>query len=663
VLFAGAHAYWASGGTVLLTQAQARSVTAQMLDGPVLATVGWTLLSSLFVAAGLFPLALSWVGGRRISRWVMEVGAVAGGYAGMAALASYGIAARDLGLVVVGGAVCLLGVVVARVRPPRWSGPRWTVVVTTWTLGVSMTLYGFSYAVAAGSAVGSPPFLGYLVVGGAGWLTGGLLFVATAWRATRRALPLTGSAASDVAPIDDHTGVPRRVPVAAGDRAGDVASPPRIVIVGGGHVGLSTALRIQRRLRDREATVTVIDPEPNMTYQPFLAEAAAGAIEVRHVMVPLRQVLHGCEVLTATVCGIDHDHRTLSVRPVEGAPFELPYDQVVLALGSVSRPLPIPGPASGATHFRTARDAVRLRDHILGRLDVAATTHDPDQRRRTLTFVFVGGGSAGVETFAELHDMARRALRRYPELVASDMRWVLVEATQRILPEFHPALAASTVERLRARGMDIRLDTVVESMVAGHVVLSDGCELDAETIVWTTGVRANPLASGSGLPVDATGRLVCDADLRVQGIAGAWGAGDCAAVPDLSRDEPGVTCAPTAQHAVRQAVTLADNVVAVLRGLPTRPYRHAHAGSVASLGLHRGVAEIYGARLTGLPAWLVHRVYHIGRIPTLDRKARIVTDWALALCFGRDLAAFHRPPRPAETNPERTVPRMERTHA
>jgi NADH dehydrogenase FAD-containing subunit len=313
---------------------------------------------------------------------------------------------------------------------------------------------------------------------------------------------------------------------------------------------------------------------------------------------------------------------------------------LVMAPGSVSRALPIPGLAEAGIGFKTIGEAIHLRNHILSRLDVASTTDESGLRRKALTFVFVGGGYSGVEAFAELEDMARHALHLYPGLSPSDMRWLLVEATGRILPEVGESLGAYTVERLRERGMEVLLDTTVESMVDGRVVLSDGEELDAGTVVWTAGIKANPLASRSGLPVDHTGRIACSPDLRVKGVDDAWGAGDSAAVPDLSKDEPGATCAPSAQHAVRQAKRLADNVVAVMRGAIPKPYIHADAGSVASLGLYKGVAEVYGVRLRGFPAWLMHRGYHLSQVPTLSHKARVAADWAMALLFGREVVSL-----------------------
>jgi NADH dehydrogenase len=417
---------------------------------------------------------------------------------------------------------------------------------------------------------------------------------------------------------------------------------PRIVIVGGGYVGMYTALRLQKKLRRGEASITVVDPLPTMTYQPFLAEAAGGSIEPRHVVVPLRKVLRRCRVVTGTVTTVDGQRRVATVRSAEGDRVELRYDVLVLAAGSLSRTLPVPGLAEHAVGFNTVAEATHLRNHVLSRLDLASSIEDPERRRAALTFVAVGAGYSGVEVLAELEDLARYALRFHPALSPADLRWVLVEASDRILPEVSLSLAEYTTERLRRRGIDVRLGTRLESVVDGRVVLSDGDAFDAETVLWTTGVRANPLAARLGLPVDARGRVITTAQLQVYGVPGMWAAGDAAAVPDLSVDDPDATCGPSAQHAVRQAKRLADNLVASLRGRGLRPYRHAYAGSVASLGLHKGVAEVYGIRLRGWPAWMMHRLYHLSRMPTLNRKARVAADWALSWAFRREVVALEQ---------------------
>ena len=424
-------------------------------------------------------------------------------------------------------------------------------------------------------------------------------------------------------------------------------------MVGAGHVGLYAALRLSRRLRRREARITVVDAQPNMTYQPFLPEAAAGSIEPRHAVVPLRRALRRCRVVTGRITAINHAQRTATLQPVVGPPRELGYDHIVVAPGSVSRTLPIPGLREHAVGFKTMAEAIWLRNRVLERLDVAAATDDPDVRRRALTFVFIGAGYAGVEALGEMEDMARAALRYYPELRDGDMHWVLVEATQRVLPEVGRQMGAYTVAQLRARGLDIRLDTRLESCADGLVRLSDGDTFAADTIVWTAGVRPHPMLAATDLPRDERGRVTCLPTLQVAdgdgALPGAWSAGDCAAVPDLTAPEPGTLCTPSAQHAVRQAARLADNLVAVIRGRAPRPYRYRHAGSVASLGLHQGVAQVYGIRAKGWVAWFLHRTYHMSRIPSLNRRVRVVADWTLALFLRREvvsLGELHQPRGP-----------------
>jgi NADH:ubiquinone reductase (H+-translocating) len=421
---------------------------------------------------------------------------------------------------------------------------------------------------------------------------------------------------------------------------------PHVLIAGGGYVGMYTAFRLRSAARRGAVQVTVVDPRSVMTYQPFLPEAAAGSLEPRHVVVPLRAVLRGCRVITGRVTSIDHSNRRATVEPPTGDDYGIDYDHVVVALGSVARTLPIPGLAEQAIGFKHVEEAIALRNQVLGRLDLAASIDDEAQRRRALTFVFVGGGYAGVEAFAELEDMARYATRYYGTLEPKDMRWVLVEAAGRILPEVGDDMGRYTVEQLRSRSMEVLLHTRLESCVEGHVELSDGQRFEADTIVWTAGVKANPVVASTGLPLDERGRIRCRPDLRVVGFDDAWSAGDNAAVPDLSSSVAGATCSPSAQHAVRQAKVLAGNVLRALDGKTPVEYRHRHVGSVASLGLHKGVAEVYGIKLKGFPAWFMHRTYHLSRVPTFNRKARVVLDWTLALFFRREvvsLGSLHHP--------------------
>ena len=429
---------------------------------------------------------------------------------------------------------------------------------------------------------------------------------------------------------------------------------PRILIVGGGYVGLYTALRLHKRLSRGEADITVVDPQAHMTYQPFLPEAAAGSVEPRHVVVPLRRTLKHCRVVTGSVTAVDHAARFARVQPFEGQPERIDYDILVMAPGSVARTLPIPGLAEVGIGFKTIGEAIYLRNQVLSRLDVAASLTGDDaesqaQRTRALTFTFIGGGYAGIEALAELEDMARYACRRYyPTLDPGVMRWVLIEATGRILPEVGVEMGAYTARELVRRGMDVRLNTKVVSLAGGHVVLSDGDEYDCDTIVWTAGVKANPLLTHTDLPLDDRGRLVCTAELQVRGVPDAWAAGDCAAVPDLTSTDPGALCGPSAQHAVRQAGRLGDNIAEVLHGGRPSAYRHKYVGSVASLGLYKGVAQVYGVKLKGFPAWFMHRTYHMSRVPTFNRKIRVLADWTLALLFRRDVISLGQLQHPRE---------------
>jgi NADH dehydrogenase len=375
-----------------------------------------------------------------------------------------------------------------------------------------------------------------------------------------------------------------------------------------------------------------------MTYQPVLPEASAGALEPRHVVVPLRRVLRGCEIINARVVSLDHEARCVRLEPVSGPSYDSPYDTVVIALGSIVRTLPIPGLAELGVGFKTVEEAIYLRNQVLYCLDVAESTHDPERRARALSFVFVGGGYAGVEAMAELEDMARSATRYYRTITPEDLRFVLVEATDRILPEVGADMGQYTVDELRRRRIEVKLQTRLESCVDGEIVLSDGTRFTSDTLVWTAGVKSNPVIAGFGLPLDEKGRLRCTPDLRVDGVPGAWSAGDDAAVPDLTK--PGSFTGPSAQHAVRQARRMADNIIASLRGEPLTDYRHAYVGSVATLGLHKGVAEVYGVKVRGWPAWFMHRTYHLSRMPTLNRKVRVVADWTLALFFRREIVSL-----------------------
>lgn len=408
----------------------------------------------------------------------------------------------------------------------------------------------------------------------------------------------------------------------------------RILILGGGYVGLYCALTLERKLTGEQASIVLVNRDNYMVYQPFLPEAASGSIEPRHVVVPLRQVLKRTDLVIAEVKGLDHGRRVATVQPSRGRELEIRYDMVVIALGSVSRVLPIPGLEETAIGFKSVEEAIFLRNHIISRLDAADASPDNATRQRALTFVFVGGGYAGVEALAELQDLAVASTRYYsPTLRPEDIRFVLVEAMNEILPEMGEGMGDYVLDDLRRRGIEAYLGTTLESAEHGKIRLSDGTEFEAETLVWTAGVRAHPLVAHLGLPLDDKGRVMVDEYLRVSGFEGAWAGGDCAAVPDRS----GGFAPPTAQHALREGRLMGANIAATVEAKRLKPFRYKGLGMLVSLGRNKGAARLLRFVVRGFPAWFLHRTYHLTRVPTLSRKVRILLDWTVALFFKRDI--------------------------
>jgi NADH:ubiquinone reductase (H+-translocating) len=420
----------------------------------------------------------------------------------------------------------------------------------------------------------------------------------------------------------------------------------RILIVGGGYVGMYTALDLERRLGGTPDRIVLVNPENFMQYQPFLPEVASGLIDPRAVVVPLRRVLRKTEVVVGTVERIDHDGRTARVLLADGQIREEPYDVVVLGAGSRSRVMPIPGLAEHAVGFKTVAEAIWLRNRVVSRLDAADELQDPEARTAALTFVFVGAGFAGIEVLGELEDFARAAMRVYTGLRREDMRWLMIEASPRILPELDHRLAAYAARRLKGRGIEIRTETQITAVDETSVHLSSGESIRIGTLVWTAGVKPSELPRESGLPVDGAGRVKVDRYLRVEGLADAWAGGDVAAVPDP--DAPAGLSPPTAQHALRQARCLGANVAAAIAGRPPTRFRYKNKGMLCSLGHYKGVADPFGVRIRGFPAWFLHRSYHLFYMPTIGRKVRIAMDWTVSLLFPRDIAQLGSLEHPRE---------------
>jgi NADH dehydrogenase len=365
-----------------------------------------------------------------------------------------------------------------------------------------------------------------------------------------------------------------------------------------------------------------------MLFTPLLPEAASGTLEPRHVVVPLRLMCPHAELLLGRLTGLDETKRTARVETGAGA-FDVSYEQAVLALGSVSRVLPIPGLAEHGLGFKDLADAINLRNHVLRELEAATASMDPSRAEAHLTFVFVGAGYAGVEALAELADLVRDALRHYPELPRA--RWILVDAAPKILPEVPSRLGEYAARQLTKRGIEIKVATTLESVGEDHVVLAGGERIPTHTLVWTAGVSPNPLIRELGLPVDERGRVQVGSTLQVEGHEGLWALGDCAHVPNPAT--PGLPDPPTSQHALRQARRLAKNL-----GGPPKAYRYRSLGQVATLGRHKGIALVFGVPLRGFLGWFVTRTYHLYQLPLLSRKLRVVTDWTVSLFFRRDIA-------------------------
>ncbi len=426
----------------------------------------------------------------------------------------------------------------------------------------------------------------------------------------------------------------------------------KILIVGGGYAGFYTAKKLQKHLRRGEAEVTVVDPLPYMTYQPFLPEVAAGSIEPRHAVVAHRRHLKKTKVITAKVTKIDHANKTAELTPAVGEPWTVDYDTIVVTAGAVSRTFPIPGVADQAIGLKTIEEAASIRDRITDNFAKAANLPAGPERDRLLTVVVVGGGFAGIEVFGELRSFASSLVAAYDTISFDDTRFHLIEAMGRIMPEVSLPTSQWVLRELDSRGAQVHLDTQLVSAVDGKVELSTGETFESDLIIWTAGVMANPVVRNTDLPIEERGRIRARADLRVvdengEVVPDAWTAGDVAAVPDLSGGGVGGFCVPNAQHAVRQGKRLAKNLVAEIRGDAPIEYFHKNLGAVAGIGLYRGVYQYKKLAIKGFIAWFMHRGYHGFAMPMWERKARVFGNWIINFLFRRDLVGI----------PARDVPR------
>lgn len=421
------------------------------------------------------------------------------------------------------------------------------------------------------------------------------------------------------------------------------AAAPKILIVGGGYAGFYTAKKLEKHLAKGEAEVTMVDPLPYMTYQPFLPEVAAGSIEANHAIVSHRQHLRKTNVVTGKVTNVDHAKKVATIEVPGLKPYKFEYDQIVVTAGAVSRTFPIPGVADVCIGLKNIEEAVEVRNRLVSNFDKAANLPAGPERDRLLTFVVVGGGFAGIETFAELRSYASSLIKFYPSITFDDVKFHLIEAMGRIMPEVSLPTSEWVLENLDARGAKVHLNTQLQSAVDGNVELSTGEKFSSDLIVWTAGVMANPVVRNTDFPLDERGRVTAKATLQIVNgetvIADAWTAGDVSAVPDLTGKGVGGFCVPNAQHAVRQAKLLAKNIVASLRGEGIAEYYHENLGAVAGLGLGVGVYQWRNLAIKGFIAWFMHRGYHGLAMPMWERKFRVFGGWVGQFFLGRDIVS------------------------
>ena len=419
-----------------------------------------------------------------------------------------------------------------------------------------------------------------------------------------------------------------------------------VIIAGGGFGGLYAARRLERRLPRHSARIVLVSDVNFLLYTPLLPGAASGSLEPRHVVVPLREELEWTEIMLARVESADPAMRDLRVRTIDGREETLRYDQLIVALGSVSRVMPIPGLAEHAIGFKTLADAIALRNRALLNLEIAESLPDDESRREYLTFVFVGAGYAGLEGIAELQDFVTDVIERYPRCRLAGSRFILVEARDRVMSEIPASLAEFAARELRGRGMEIRTSTTLESMDASSATLSTGERIPARTVCWTAGVKPPPVVGRLGLSLDDSGRIEVDSTMRVKGRENVWAIGDAAAVPDPAMRRRQAS-PPTAQHAIRQGRRVGENVAAALRGRRTKRFRYRTLGVFVDMGQHQAVAHMLGVPLRGFPAWFAARTYHLTMMPGMARRVRLALDWTVGLFFGRATAELGQLGHPA----------------
>src|SRR5688572_2379368 len=406
----------------------------------------------------------------------------------------------------------------------------------------------------------------------------------------------------------------------------------RILVLGGGFGGVGTVRHLERVLRRRtDVEITLVSRENFFMLTPLLFEACSGRLELRHCAQPIRAALQRARFIEATVESVDVERQLVRAVAQEGGRYALPYDYLVVALGASTNDGLIAG-SSNALTFKTMADALVLRNHLIACFERADASVDAAQRRECLTVVVIGGGLVGVELVGELTAFADDVLRFYPRIRRDEVYFRLFEAGQRILPELDAKLAATAARVLQRRGVDIQVSTAVRSIEAGRVQLQNDT-INSGTIVLTAGIVPSAVASAIPVVRDQRGRIAVDGTMRSRSHPQVWALGDCAAIPGPDgRPYPAL-----AQHAVREARHLADNIRAVLDGRDPSPFMFRSLGTMASLGHTRAVARVFGVRLTGFAAWWTRRTYYLFQMPRWGRSLRIVLDWTVAMFFRPDI--------------------------
>ncbi|HEY8314257.1 MAG TPA: NAD(P)/FAD-dependent oxidoreductase [Candidatus Baltobacteraceae bacterium] len=422
----------------------------------------------------------------------------------------------------------------------------------------------------------------------------------------------------------------------------------RIVILGGGFAAIATTQRLERLLRADEAEIVLISRENFSLFTPMLPEVSSGALDVRHIVTPVRSQLKRARFVLAEVDAFDARARSVTyTHTLTGMTESIRYDHLIVALGSSTSTFGLPGIAERAFALKTLEDAGILRNRFMWLLELADSARDEAERRRLLTLVVVGGGFTGVETAGEMVELFRSVERFYPHVEREDIRIALIEGGPALLPGLPARMGSYSANALARRGVEIVLGDNVKAADEDGLELQSGRRIETRTIVWSAGVRPSPIVAAADLPHGKSGAIVVDAQMRVNGFEDLWAIGDCAAISDGK----GGSYPQTAQHAIREGPVLAHNVVAAIRGQAGKPFRYDSLGMMASLGARKAVAQLPGDRvLTGFLAWVLWRGYYLSRLPGLERKLRVAFDWMLELVFPRDISELRVYTRRAQSS-------------